>query len=177
VGQNKLPNWASPAYRNQVSIIFFTQALLDNIATWISDAFPLPVKGGERNFRSSHFRRELKKRANSAVDVVSSHEPFVDEVNRYRQVWIHTLAGGSIPIADDNPFTNPEMATKVLGVPIDPAIQFGQEDYVKRVEECAIKNGGRYYYELGEFTGRIFAGASRFYLDWLRFALDSIKKP
>ena len=145
--------------------------MLDNIAVWLCDALPLSVKGGDRHFHSNQFTRELKKHESSKARL-DVHRAFVKEVNNYRQVWIHTLAGGAMPIAETNPFIDPSAADKFLGVPIDPAIHFSEENYRKRIEQCAAKNGGKYSYEIGEFTGRIFESASAFYLDWLRFALD-----
>jgi hypothetical protein len=105
----------------------------------------------------------------------SNHIAFIKEVNRYRQVWIHTLAGGAIPIVDDDPFLKPQSANKFLGVPIDPAINPDEESYTDRAKQCATKNNGRYVYILSEFTNRILDGATRFYLGWLRFALDTIE--
>jgi hypothetical protein len=149
--------------------------MIDGIANWLSEALPLPIKGGERNFRSKQFKCELKQRFKVSAGVLAAHDTFVEEVNQYRQVWIHTLAGGAIPVADDDPFVNPISADKFLGVPIHPAINVDEESYTNRVRECALNNGGRYLYRVDEFTRRIFDGASQFYLDWLRFALDHIQ--
>lgn len=165
----------TPGQFYSAGVIFFSQAMMDNIADWLSDALPLSVKGGDRNFLEKTFTRELKFRFPASSALLSAHDPFLNELNRYRQVWIHTLAGGAIPVADDDPFSSPESASKFLGVPIDPAINPDEESYAKRAEQCAAKNAGRYLYEIGEFTSRIFEGATRVYCDWLRFALDSIK--
>jgi hypothetical protein len=165
----------TPGQFYSAGTVFFAQALIDNIADWLSDALPLPIKGGERNFRATQFGRELKKRVPSASPLLKAKHAFVEEVNRYRQVWIHTLAGGAMPIADADPFATPETANKFLGVPIDPAINIDEESYAKRVEQCALRNDGLYLYELGVFTSRMFDGGSKFYLDWLRFALDNVK--
>lgn len=156
-------------------IIFFLQALIDNIADWLSNALPLPIKGGERSFSSTQFRRELKKRFPSALALLEAKHAFIEEVNSYRQVWIHTLAGGAMPVADSDPFACPESANKSLSVPFDPAINVDEKSYAKRVQQCAMKNDGRYLYEIGDFTSRMFDGGSKFYLDWLRFALDNVK--
>ena len=174
VGKDLNLEHVTPGQFYSAGIIFFTQAMIDGIADWLSNSLPLPIKGGERNFRSTQFKRELKKRFPISVGALAAHHSFVEEVNQYRQVWIHTLAGGAIPVADDNPFLHPERAGKFLGVPIDPAISPDEESYAKRVRESALKNGGRYLYRLDEFTRRIFDGASQFYLDWLRFSLDHI---
>jgi len=175
VGKDLNVEHVTPGQFYSAGAIFFAQAMIDGIADWLSEALPLPIKGGERNFRSTQFKRELKKRFQMSIGVLAAHHGFVEEVNQYRQVWIHTLAGGAIPVADDNPFLNPESAGKFLGVPIDPAISPDEESYTKRVRECTLNNGGRYLYRLEEFTRRIFDGASQFYVDWLRFALDHIQ--
>lgn len=162
----------TPGRFYSAGVIFFAQAMLDNIAVWFCDALPLSVKGGDRHFLSSQFTRELKKKEKSSHALLENHKAFVKEVNNYRQVWIHTLAGGAMPVAGTDPFTNPDTADKFLGVPMDPAIHIDDENYRKRIETCAAKNGGEYLYKIGEFTGIIFESASTFYLDWLRFALD-----
>ena len=166
----------TPGQFYSASVIFFGQALLDNIAVWLCEALPLSVRGGERHFLSTQFKRELKKREPSSAGIIAAHEPFVKEVNTYRQVWIHSLAGGAMPISDISPFENPETANKYLGVPIEPAINFDQKNYLKRIEQCAMRHAGHYLYRIGDFTGRIFNAASVFYLDWLRFALDHIRR-
>jgi hypothetical protein len=157
-----------------VGAIFFAQALADNVAVWLCDAMNLPIDGGERNFRFKPFRRELKIKEPASAEQLLKHQAFIDEINRYRQVWIHTISGGAIPSSDVDPFQNPN-AKKFLGVPLDPAIQPDQSNYLKRAEQCAKRNNGRYLEEIGVFTERVFRGASEFYLGWLRFALDYIK--
>ena len=131
--------------------IFFAQAMIDNIASWLCEALPMAVAGGEWNFGKVAFVRQLEERP-GAAELLRTHKNFVKEVNRYRQVWIHTLAGGAIPLVDDDPFLNPEGANRHLGVPIDPAINVDEPGYRKRVEECAEQNEGRYCYAIDEFT-------------------------
>jgi hypothetical protein len=164
----------TPGRFYSVAIVLFTQALIDNLAVWLCDAVSLPVAGGDRHFLSSRFTRELVRKLPPAHAELEKHRAFVAETNRYRQVWIHTISGGAIPTSDVDPFQHPETARKFLGVPLDPAIQPDQENYRKRAEECAGKNSGRYLYEIGDFTNRVFAAASEFYLGWLRLALDHI---
>jgi hypothetical protein len=166
----------TPGQFYSASIIFFAQALIDNIADWLSDAVPLQTRGGERNFRKGSFKRELKRRLPGADEVLVRQHLFVEEINARRQVWIHTLAGGALPVADGNPFDDPDTAEKRLGVPIDPGINPDEENYLRRVEACANANGGRYLYDLAEFTDKVFSGAKSFYSDWLRTALHGIPK-
>ena len=158
-----------------VGTIFFTQALFDNVAVWLCDATSLSVGGGDRHFLSRPFQNELVRKYSSAQTELTKHEHFVKEVNKYRQVWVHTISGGAIPIADDNPFENPETARKFLGVPFDPAIQPDQENYMERAQRCAAQNNGNYLHHLGDFTKRVFESTTDFYLGWLRFALDNVR--
>jgi hypothetical protein len=164
----------TPGQFYSASIIVFAQALTDNIAVWLCDALSLPVRGGERHFLSSQFQRELKKKEPSSAAVLTAHQLFVKEVNAYRQVWIHTIAGGALPTAAVNPFEQPQTDDKFLGIPIDPAIHPDEKNYLKRVEACASAHDGQYLYKIGDFATRIFNGASEFYLDWLRFSLQYI---
>src|SRR5262245_33557598 len=46
----------TPGQFYSAGTIFFTQAMIDSIADWLSEALPLPIKGGERNFRSPQFK-------------------------------------------------------------------------------------------------------------------------
>lgn len=163
----------TPGQFYSAGAIFFAQAMIDNIAVWLCEAHDLQVSGGERNFLKKKFTWQLIGKHAQAEDLMATHSDFLEEVNRYRQVWIHTLAGGVIPIADGDPFSNPLVA-KFLGVPIDPAINIDETSYARRIEQCATRNQGRYLYPLGEFTKRVFDGGKRFYLDWLRFSLDTI---
>jgi hypothetical protein len=157
-----------------VSIVFFTQALFDNVAVWLCGAMALPISGGDRHFLASPFTEALTRKRAVAAEELSKHDAFVKYVNKYRQVWVHTISGGAIAISDRNPFQYPDSARKFLGVPRDPAIQPDQDSYMKRVEKCAKQNNGEYLNEIGDFTGRVFEGAAAFYLGWLRFALDHV---
>jgi hypothetical protein len=164
----------TPGRFYSVGIIFFTQALIDNVAVWLCDAASLPVGGGDRHFLSSRFKRELVRKLPPARAEFDRRHAFVAETNRYRQVWIHTISGGAIPTSDVNPFEQPESAQKFLGVPLNPAIQPDQENYLIRAEECARKNEGRHLDPIGVFTERVFEQARDFCLGWLRLALDHI---
>ncbi len=167
----------TPGRFYSVGIIFFTQALIDNVAVWLCDAASLPVSGGDRHFLSTRLIRELIRKLPPARAELERHSAFVAETNRYRQVWIHTISGGAIPTSNLNPFEqHPGSAQKFLGVPLDPAIQPDQGNYLKRAEECAMKNDGRYLDQIGSFTERLFEGTKQFYLGWLRLALDHIQR-
>jgi hypothetical protein len=166
----------TPGRFYSVGIVFFAQALIDNVAVWLCDAVSLPVGGGDRHFLSSRFTRDLVRKLPPAHVELEKHRAFVAETNRYWQVWIHTISGGAIPTSDGNPFQHPETERRILGVPLDPAIQPDQENYRKRAEECARKNDGRYLDEIGNFTSHVFQATSDFYLGWLRLALDHITR-
>ena len=164
---------ATPGRFYSAGIVFFAQAMVDNIAEWLSDALHLPVEGSERNFLKKRFRRELPKRLPGAETVLVAYEDFVKDLDSRRQAWIHNLAGGAFPVADESPFEHPGTDRRRLAVMIDPAITVGSENYQNRVEQC-IRKHGHYWYHLPDFTAGIFTGSSKFYLDWLRAALDGI---
>jgi len=108
----------TPGRFYSVSIIFFAQALIDNVAVWPCEAISLPVAGGARHFLSVPFRRELARKLPPAGAELAKHDTFLEEINKYRQVWIHTISGGAIPTSDVSPFEYPENARKFLGVPL-----------------------------------------------------------
>lgn len=164
----------TPGRFYSVAIVFFTQALIDNVAVWLCDAVSLPVAGGNRHFLCKSFTRKLGRKLPPAIVEIERHCAFVAETNKYRQLWIHTISGGAIPTSDVDPFRCPATPQKSLGVPRDPAIQPDQMNYLKRAEECGMENDGHYLYEIGDFTNRVFGAASEFYLGWLRLALDHI---
>jgi hypothetical protein len=135
---------------------------------------PLSVSGGERHFLSNLFKRELARKQPAATEELEKHDAFLREINKYRQVWIHTISGGAIPFSDVSPFEQPDRAQKTLAVPLDPVIQPDQENWTERAKQCAKENNGQCVYEIGDFTGRVFDRAVEFYCGWLRFALDHV---
>jgi hypothetical protein len=165
---------ATPGRFYSVGIVFFTQALIDNVAVWLCEAMSLKVAGGDRHFRSAPFKRELRAQQPVAREELAKHGAFVEYINKYRQVWIHTISGGAIPTSDVSPFESPQSARKFLGVPLDPDIQPDRDNYMERVEQCAGQNNGQYLHKIEDFTGQVFEQATAFYLGWLGFALDYI---
>jgi hypothetical protein len=90
----------TPGRFYSVSLIFITQALIDNIAVWLCDAMKLSVKGGARNFFSSSFKEQIIGKYPTATAEFAKHEAFIKEINNYRQIWIHTISGGAIPFSN-----------------------------------------------------------------------------
>jgi len=164
----------TPGRFYSAGIIFFAHALVDNVAVWLCEAMSLSVAGGDRHFLSSRFKKELTKTQPAAAEELAKHDAFLREVNKYRQVWIHTISGGAIPLSDVSPFEHPDHAQKTLAVPIDPAIQPHLENWMDRAKQCANQNNGQCMYDIGDFTGRVFECATEFYCGWLRFALDHV---
>jgi hypothetical protein len=128
----------TPGRFYSVGIIFFAQALVDNVAVWLCEAMPLSVSGGERHFLSNLFKRELARKQPAATEELEKHDAFLREINKYRQVWIHTISGGAIPFSDVSPFEQPDRAQKTLAVPLDPVIQPDQENWTERAKQCPV---------------------------------------
>jgi len=158
---------------HSVALVFMAQALMDNLAVWLTSFLGLPIKGGDRQLFSVQFRRQLNKKAPEASEMLKRHDAYLREVNKYRQIWIHTLSGGAVLWSDTSPFTDPA-ARKQVAVPIDPSINVLSESYRNRVKKCAERHG-RYLYPICEFADRMADGANATVLDVLRFSLEFAK--
>jgi hypothetical protein len=157
-----------PAKYHSVSLVFFAQALLDNMAVWLTLFLGLPIKGGERQLLSTRFAKELRKMAPAAQQIVEQHRDFIEELDSYRQVWIHTFPGGAVLWGEEGAMPD---ASSAIGVPVDPALNPFGKSYQKRLQKC-VDSHGRNLYSVSQFADRITEGVTQIFMEVLDFALD-----
>ena len=164
----------TPAQYHTVGVVLFSQALADNLAVWLAEQLPLGISGGDQNFLKKPFRKEFtKKLKGSATDFLARHDDYLNELNEYRQTWIHRHAGGGVLVSTEAP--DDPSAQKSVGVPIDPAFSHHYGDAQQRAERIARTNGGRYLYEAAEFADRIANGGIELFFDVLRLSFAHVK--
>lgn len=155
------------------AVVFFAQALADNLATWLAKNIPLPISGGDCNFLKKPFRKEFTRHLRGpGTDFLDVHDKYLKEVEKYRQIWIHQHAGGGVLLASEDPWL--PNSQKMIGVPIDPAFAFDAPRGLERAEKIAAANGGRYLYGAVEFADRITDGAAKLFFSTLQMALDHL---
>lgn len=160
---------------HSVNLVFFAQAMLDNMAMWLCDKLPIAgLAMGNRAFHKGYaakpaFRPELTAALPGFEAVFVQYEQFVVDLEKYRRAWIHRLAGGASMFSDLVPS---DPAAKItIEVPLNPEIALragrdGQE-YLELVDATRAANGGRWLQPIDEFGDR-FADAAR------QFTLDSL---
>jgi len=172
-GQALTLNEETPARYHAVGIVLLAQALADNLAVWLSEQLHLRAAGGEQSFLRQAFRKAFTTRlGGGAANLLQKHEPYLNELNTYRQVWVHRHAGGGVLMSDDCP--DLPTSHKFVGIPIDPAFDHFAADAHTRAEGTARAHGGRYLYEAAEFADRIATGVRNLFFDVLRLSLDNI---
>jgi hypothetical protein len=86
---------------NAASLVFFGQAALDNVANWLNRRLSLKLKGSRCQLHKKEFQNALLEatvnslNSHGIVEVVQRHRKFLADLERYRQIWIHSLSGGA----------------------------------------------------------------------------------
>jgi hypothetical protein len=159
------------------SLVFFGQATLDNVAAWLCRRAGLRISGRDCQLHKKRFKRALSKanirETERMIAAIERHGAFLPELERYRQIWIHSLAGGADIYADKSPA---EGGVGFFAVPLDPSIGFAQLDnseYVRRVQACRDTNSGEWLEPLEHFADRFADGVKAICLDLLSASLAS----
>jgi hypothetical protein len=94
-----------PAARyHAASLIFFSQATMDQIAVWLKREVPLVINGRKCQLHKGELMTALiRKSQTGLVEVLRKNGGFLQEVERFRQTWIHSLAGGASGFMDKPP--------------------------------------------------------------------------
>ena len=172
-GQALTLNEETPAQYHVVGIVLFAQALADNLAVWLAEQLRLHVSGGDQNFLQKAFRKAFENSLKQeATTFLQKHGPYLRELNRYRQVWVHRHAGGGVLMSDGPP--DLPTSHKHVAIPIDPVFDHFAVDAHTKAEGIAKTHGGRYLYEAAEFADRVAAGAKELFFDVLRLSLNKI---
>ncbi len=131
---------------NSASLVFFGQAALDNIANWLSRRLSLKkLKGSHCQLHKKSFQDALEAvtDGHGIIEAVRRHDKFLAELEKRRQIWIHSLSGGANAYIDKSPA---EGGIGFFAVPLDPSISSFPEidmgEYARRVQVCRDANSG-----------------------------------
>jgi hypothetical protein len=170
-----------PARYNSASLVFFAQATLDNIAVWLSIQFNIPVKGSDCAFHKNKFRKALTELDQNYETILNRNLPYIFELEKFRQEWIHRLSGGASIFSDASP-GDPNAKIEIR-VPIEPSINMhgtSGKSYLRKVENCRRRNAGRWLYSIREFADLMADGCKSLMIDLLEQSLlmveDSVEK-
>jgi hypothetical protein len=165
---------AVPARFAAAALVFFAQATLDNIAGWLTNELSLAIKGSHRQLHKNNFKSALSSAhgGKQIVEVIGRHSNFLKDLERFRQAWIHSLAGGANLYADRPP---DQGGIAEIAVPMDPAIDSfaPNQGYLRRIEACRERNSGRWLYPIAEFANRFGDGTKMVCLDLLACSIAS----
>ena len=116
--------------------MFFAQATLDQIAAWLNQELKLKLNGKHTQLDKSEFLNGLagsELLGREVADRIGSSRDFLKELQKFRQIWIHSLAGGAEAFTEKAPDKG---GVPEIKVPIDPAIYSGPHNgFVDRVEK------------------------------------------
>lgn len=148
-----------PARHDSASLVFFSQATLDNIAVWLNRTYTLGLRGTQVSFYKSRIAHLLADQDLEYVALLTARSVFIQRLNSYRMQWLHRLAGGARLFSDKVP-SDPD-ANVSIQVPIDPAILSLRTDsrhYLERIEEVRGENHGEWLMPVDVFANYIADG-------------------
>lgn len=170
-----------PARYNSASLVFFAQATIDNMAVWLTNQFNIPVKGSNCAFHKKKFREALTQLDKNYETILIRNSSYISELEKFRQEWIHRLSGGASIFSNASP-SDPNAKVEIC-VPIEPSINMhgtSGKSYLRKVENCRKRNGGRWLYSISEFADLIANGCKLLMIDLLEQSLlmveDTVEK-
>jgi len=169
---------ALTARYNAASLVFFGQASLDNIANWLNRRLSLKLKASHCQLHKNGFRNALLQtaiNARSIAETIQRHQKFLADLQRYRQIWIHSLSGGADAFSNKSPADG---GVGFFAVPLDPTIsgfqEIGMDEYARRVQRCRDANSGEWLEPLENFAHRFAEGVKAVCLDVLTASLSCL---
>jgi hypothetical protein len=165
-----------PARYHSVSLVFFAQATLDNIAVWICDQLNISLSGSDRSFHKAKLEARLLSSAPNLAAVATKHTAYFAKLDNYRKHWIHSLTGGAVMYCDKNPGL-PDARTEMM-VPIDPAVYLHEYDraaFPKAVERTRKNNQGEWLYPIADFADEFADGLKSFLVEFIGAVLREPK--
>lgn len=156
---------------HSVAIVFFAQSLLDTMATWMAQVLLPGVGGGDRNFLKPRFQRELQKKVDPAGgELLARFLAFIERLNKYRQVWIHTKSGGARLHSTSFP-DDPE-GIKSIGIPVDPTFDPLTTERAEERAKQLVAKYGKYLYTPAEFADEMAEPSRELFFGCLRISLN-----
>jgi hypothetical protein len=146
---------AVPARYHSAAMVFYSQAMLDNIAYWIKNKFSLRVPRMNCSFHKDEFQHALSQLDPNFESVFSEFKNFIIHLNDYRMEWVHRLSGGAF-IGADKPPSETDANVRIV-VPIDPKANIFNPNvnYLELIEISKKNNRGEWLYSLDEFADLI----------------------
>lgn len=163
-------NHLVPARYHSANLIFFAQAVLDNIVGWLCSYKEIDIHKSQKVFHKQLFKNKLCVEIPSFQHFFDEYEQLIKDIELYRSEWIHRMVGGAEIYSTKNP---QELEAEMsIMVPIDPTVKkLTGEEYIKRIEELTDEHG-TWLYSLEEFTEGFSKGTKFFVLDCLEYILN-----
>lgn len=164
----------TPARYDSASLVFFSQATLDNLAVWLNTSFSLGLKGNNVSFYKSQIKPKLASKNDSFGLVLDEYSDFIDKLNLYRMEWLHRLAGGASLYAD-RPINDPDVEMSIQ-VPIDPEIPSlisEPKKYLKRIKKVQSQNSGNWLVPIDDFAIYIHENTKTLTLKLIEISLET----
>ena len=160
---------------NSASLVFFSQATLDNIAVWLKDKYSLNSKGADISLSKNNFQNKLISENALFSEVFSKHRIFLDNLNTYRMDWIHRIIGGAMIGGDKRP-NDPDFTDDNIGIliPMSSSLNFYTtkfEEIDEKIEKIKKNNNGNYLYSIDEFSNYILSETKKLIFDIIEIIL------
>lgn len=160
---------------HSASLVFFSQATLDNVAVWLKNKYSLNARGANISLSKSSFQNELINKDSQFEILFSNHSAYLDKLNTYRMDWVHRIIGGAVIGGDKRPddpdFTDDNI--QVL-IPMDSSLNLNTTNFNelhKKIEEIKKDNNGNYMYSVDDFADYILGGTKNLIFDTIEIVL------
>lgn len=168
----------TPARYDSASMVFFSQAALDNMAVWLNKTFSLGIKSGNNvSFYKREIKPKLEEKNQRFSDILQNHEDFIMRLNSYRMEWLHRVAGGAL-LTGDAPPSCPNSNLSIQ-VPIDPEIpkySDNPKSYRRKIERTRQKNAGRWLMPVEEFAEHVSGTTTTIVIQLLEVAYHTYRE-
>lgn len=154
------------------SIVFFSKALLDNLAMFLDDKYQMGIRNGGKALDKPEFKKKILKNNKGISQVLLQNKEYLDKLTSYRNNWIHRLVGGafiggSSASRKDGTFSDAELL-----IPLDPGFNMYSGDNTEVIENIKGKNDGKYLITAREFTSEIHANTLKIFFEVLDMSLE-----
>lgn len=175
-GIELLNNFAEVQARYHIaSLVFFAKATLDIISEWLNEKYSLKLRGSFISLSKKRFQNELVTAESAYLNLFEDHIDFLEELEVYRQNWIHRVVGGAMIGGDKRP-GDPDFTDANIGIliPMDSSLNFHSVNYKEqhiKIEELERKNSGKHLYNAEEFSDYILYGTKLLIFDIIELIL------
>lgn len=154
------------------SIVFFSKAILDNLAMFLDDKYKMNIKNGGKALNKPIFKKKILEKNKGIHEVLLLNSLFLDELTEYRNNWIHRLVGGAVVGGSSKFRENGTFEDAELLIPMDPTFNMSSFDNNKVIEKMKKKNEGKYLVTAKEFTNEILDNTKKVFFEVMDNSLD-----